>query len=258
MDMGIINGYIKILQGFTEGQDALQINTEFIDKLARRSPAFRMFLDSPFNSETEIAIKKFFVDSHISSIRDKLPEGKISNSIAIFLGKRLGNAQNATLDRCKAFYKYNKGQITLDEYQDIRATQIQASIVNIYKKTKWITRKAIATLCGFDDNSSTESKIGFGYLIRKGEKLIEKALASEPTKKLIKASVATIHAGVAVVKKTYNTVKECVVDPVIKTVSNAINKGAEVLVDITDKTVKTVSKVYKKTKVFIKGIFKKK
>ena len=247
--MGLIDGYTKILQGFTEGQDVFQINPEFHDKQLKRNPLYRIFLDSDFNSDIETAVKKMRVDSHISSIRHKLPEGKISEKLSIFIGSRIANAENSLLDRYKAFYKLKKGQISLDQYQNIRATQIQASIVNTYKKTKWMARKAIATLFGFDDDSSTESKVGFGFIIRKGEKLVEKALSSETSKKIIKASVATVHAGIAAVKKAYNTVKECLVDPVVNTVGKAVKKTAEAIVDFGHKAKEVVGKVINKTEV---------
>lgn len=240
--MGLIDGYIKILQGFTQGQDALQINTDFHDYLAKRNPVFRMFLDSDFNSETEIAVKKMRVDAHVAGIRNKLPKGKISEKLATFIGTRIGDAENAVLDRTKLRYKYSKGQITLDEYQDIRSTQIQATIVNIYKKTKWIARHALKSLFGFDEDSSTASKLGFGFLIRKGEKLVEKELSSEPVKKVLKAAVATVHTGVVIVKKAYDTVKEFVIDPVIQTVGKVVKKGAEALVEFGHKAEKAVGK----------------
>ncbi len=247
--MGLIDGYIKILQGFTEGQDAFQVDPEFHNKQLKRNPVFRMFLDSDFNSDIETAVKKMRVDSHISSIRHKLPKGKISEKLSTFVGTRIADAENSILDRYKAFYKLKKGQINLNQYQDIRATQIQASVVNTYKKTKWMARKAIAASFGFDEDSSTESRIGFGYLIRKGEKLVEKALSSETSKKLIKASVATVHAGVAAVKKAYNTVKECVVDPLVNTVSKAVKKTAETIVDFGHKTKEVVDRVINKAEV---------
>lgn len=259
--MGLIDGYIKILQGFTQGQDALQINTGFHDDLAKRNPVYRMFLDSEMNSETEIAVKKMRVDAHVSSIRNKLPRGRITDKLATFIGTRIGDAENSVLDRVKLRYKYSKGQITLDEYQDIRSTQIQATIVNVYKKTKWMARHALATAFGFDENSSTASKFGFGYLIRKGEKLVEKALSSEPAKKVLKAAVATVHAGVAAVKKTYDTVKEYVIDPVITTVGNVAKATKEALVEFGHKVEKAAGKaadwVEEKWEK-LKGIFRRK
>ena len=256
--MGLIDGYIKILQGFTQGQDALQINTDFHDYLAKQNPVYRMFLDSNINSETEIAVKKLRVDSHISSIRNKLPQGKITEKLATFIGTRIGDAENAVLDRIKLRYKYSKGQITLDEYQDIHSTQIQATIVNVYKKTKWMARHALAALFGFDENSSTASKFGFGYLIRKGEKLVEKALSSEPAKKVLKAAVATVHAGAVVVKKAYDTVKEYVVDPVIQTVGKAVKKTTEAIVDFGHKAEKAVGKAVDWVGDKISKLFKRK
>lgn len=257
--MGLIDGYIKILQGFIQCQDAIQINTEFHDNLAKRNPIYRRFLDSDFNSDTESAIKKMRVDAHVASIRDKLPKGKISEGLATFIGHRIGNAENSVLDRVKSAYLLRNNRIDLDKYHDIRSSQVQAGMVNVYKTTKWIARHTLATVFGFDEDSSTVSKIGFGFLVRKGEKLVEKALASETTKKLLKAGVVTVHAGVVAVKKAYDTVKDYVVDPVIQTVGKVVKKGAETLVEFGHKAEKAVGKavdwVGDKLKK-IKGLFR--
>ena len=54
---------------------------------------------------------------------------------------------------------------------------------------------------------------------------------SQKTKDLIQAGIATVHEGVNLVTKAYNTVKEKVIQPVVKTIAKAIERPAEIIVD---------------------------
>ena len=263
--MGILSGYIKTLKGLLATHDACKFNFGGIPNLLKKvSPQFRMFLDSKLDSPTENATKKMWADSIVGGIRSKFPKNKLSQKVATGLGNWIGEKANSFMDRVKLLHQYHQGRITIDQYLDKRATQIQSTFVNVTNKLKhfaWFGRKLINSQLeelGIPEPDSKLGKVleatGIRTVVKKIGKGVENVIKSEKTKEVIKAGILTVHKGVTSMSDAWRTVKERVVEPVLNTIANVAEKTVEAIPVIAKKTVEAVKEGWKTTKETAKKV----
>ena len=237
-----IKGYIETLKGLLATRDACKHDFGGLpDYLKKKSPQFRMFLDSDLTSSISIAIKKQWSDAIINSVRSHFPKSEKMNKFATGLGNWIGEKANSFMDRVKLTHHYYTGRISIDQYLDRRSEQIQATFINIAdkcKKNSWIIRAAIYSHLEQWGVPNAETLVGnilkvtgIRALTKKVTSVVDKVVKSQKTKDFIQAGIATVHEGVNLVTKAYNTVKEKVVQPVVKTIAKAIERPAEIIVD---------------------------
>ena len=169
------------------------------------------------------------------------------------------------MDRVKLIHQYHQGRITIDQYLDKRATQIQSTFVNITNKLKhfaWFGRKLLNSQLEEIGVPEPDSKIGkvleatgIRTVVRKIGKGIENVIKSEKTKEVIKAGILTVHKGVTIISDACKTVKERVVEPVLNTIANAAEKTVEAIPIIAKKTVEAVKEGWKTTKETAKKVW---
>lgn len=240
--MGLFSGLSRIIRGLTMSVESTLLLPfrDKADKLREKSPEFRMFLDSKLGSPIETATKKLWADSMVGNIRDILPKGKISTAVANVWGNTIGDKACRIMDRKKLKDHYKKGWITVDEYAERRANQIQANFINRIKRPVMNARELIKqvglgkALDKFDD------------FIKPAKDAIKKVLdpvtdfVSEKCGNLMKKGIATFHRGVNEVRRLGNEIKEKYVKPVINKAADVIETAATKVYDFGKKSVEAV------------------
>lgn len=265
--MGFWNGYTDVLKGLLSIHDTIRDNFNGIaDKLRKKSPQFRMFLDSDLGSPIEVATKKLWGDSIINGIRNHLPEGRLTEKLANGLGSWIGEKANSFMDRVKLLDHYRKGKITVDDYMRKRSVQVQGTLINIAQKAKkfaWIGRKAIYSgleALGVPQPETTLGTIseatGVRWIVKKTTDGIEKLAKSEKARQLCERGITEFHAGVTKIELACRTVKKEVIDPVIEKTAELVEKTVDTVVDFGRKSFSAVKagvqKVFKWLKSRIK------
>lgn len=259
-----IKGYLETLKGLLATHDACKHDFWGLpDYLKKKSPQFRMFLDSDLTSSIGIAIKKQWADAIITSVRSHFPKNEKGEKIATKIGSWIGEKANSFMDRVKLTHHYYNGRITIDQYLDRRSEQIQATFINVVdkcKKNSWILRTAIYSqleqwgVPNPQDTIGTILKVtGIRAATKKVTTLVDKAVKSPKTKELIQAGIATFHEGVNLVTKAYHTVQEKVIHPVVKTISNGIKRAPESVVKCAAKGYQAVKQGVQKAFNWVKN-----
>lgn len=237
-----IKGYLETLKGLLATRDACKHDFGGLpDYLKKKSPQFRMFLDSDLTSSISIAIKKQWSDAIVNNIRSHFPKNEKADKLAIKIGNWIGEKTNSFMDRVKLTHHYYKGRITIDQYLDKRSEQIQANFINVVdkcKKNSWIIRAAIYSHLeqwGIPNAETLVGNIlkvtGVRAITKKTTAIIDKVVKSPKTKELIQAGIATVHEGVNLVTKACRTINEKVVQPVVRTIAKVIERPAEKVVE---------------------------
>lgn len=264
--MGFWNGYTNILKGLLSIHDTIRDDFNGIaDKLRKKSPQFRIFLDSNLGSSTEAATKKIWADSIINGIRDHLPKGRLTERLANGLGSWIGEKANGFMDRVKLMDHYRKGRIGVDDYMRKRSVQIQGTLINIAQKAKkfaWIGRHAIyggLEAMGIPQPDSILGKVseatGIRWVVKKINNGVEKLLKSEKARQLCERGVTEFHAGITAIGQACKTVKENGLDPVIEKTAEFVGKTVDKVVDFGKKTYSAVKTGTKKVFKWIKSFF---
>lgn len=255
--MGLLQGYIETLEGALAIHDACTFNFGGLpDCLKQVSPQFRMFLDSDFGSPIEKVTKEMWADSILEGCRNKFPQNKLGQKLAVGLGCWIGEKANGFMDRMKLLHQYHYRKITIQQYADIRSTQVQATMINIADKAKkcaWMGRLALRKgleLVGIPMPETLLGQIAEATGIRKVVKWVgdgvEKIVRSEKTKNLIRNGVVLVHSGITAISNACKVIKEEVVEPVLETIA-----------DVAKVTVKTLTSVAKKGWNFAKSVSSK-
>lgn len=241
-----IKGYLETLKGLLATRDACKHDFGGLpDYLKKKSPQFRMFLDSDLTSSIGIAIKKQWADAIITGIRSHFPKNEKAEKVATKIGNWIGEKANSFMDRVKLAHHYYNGRITIDQYLDKRSEQIQATFINVVdkcKKNSWILRSAIYSqleqwgVPNPQDTIGTILKVtGIRTATKTVTTLVDKVVKSPKTKELIQAGIATFHEGVNLATKACRTINEKVVQPVVKTIAKAIERPAKMVVECAAK-----------------------
>lgn len=245
--MGLFSGFSRIIGGIRMSIEAplLIPFRDKADKLRDISPQFRMFLDSDLGSSIEAATKKMWADSMVTSIRDILPDGKISTAIANVWGNTIGDKAGRIMDKKKLKYHYKKGWITVDEYAEKRANQIQANLINRLKRPIANARELM-------------NQVGLSEVVDKVDEFVKPikdtvkevfgpvaSNISQKSRNLMQKGIATFHRGVNELRE----IREEYVKPVIEKTAKVIKTAATVVYDFgkatVDKVIVVTNKVWK-------------
>ena len=263
-----IKGYLETLKGLLATRDACKHDFGGLpDYLKKKSPQFRMFLDSDLTSSIGCRIKKQWADAIITGIRSHFPKNEKAEKVATKIGNWIGEKANSFMDRVKLAHHYYNGRITIDQYLDKRSEQIQATFINVVdkcKKNSWLLRTAIyrkLELWGVSnpqDMMATILKVtGVRTATKTVTTLVDKVVKSPKTKELIQAGIVTFHEGVNLATNACRTINEKVVQPVVKTIAKAIERPAEIIVDCAVKGYQAAKRGIQKGWNWLKNTAKK-
>lgn len=253
--MGAFSSLVKIIRGIKMSVESVLLLPfrDKADNLRNKSPEFRMFLDSDLGSPIETPTKKIWVDAMVGELRDVFPKGKISTAVANVWGNTIGDKAARIMDRKKLKDHYKKGRISVDEYAEKRATQIQANFINRLKRPIMSTRELM-------------KQVGLGKALDKVDEFLKPAkdeikkvldpisdAVAKKSKNLMEKGIATFHKGIAEVRRIGGKIKEDVIKPVVEKTSKVIEKTVSAIEEFAEHPIDSVKKGFKKVWNWITG-----
>ena len=245
--MGLFSGWTKILRGLKHAVEA-PLLAPFKDKAdeLRSIPEFQMFLDSPLGSPIESRTKKIMADSILGNMRDLLPKGKYGTALANVWGSTIADKASRIMDKKKLKEHFKKGWISVDEYADRRATQIQANLV-VRLKRPIMDSRAFLEEVGFKETLDKVDRFlkPITDKIGKALKPVGKYVG-EKSKQLLEKGIVTYQKGVAEVKRVSKEIKENIIDSVVEKAAEVVKTTVTTVVDFAKKTTSSVKAGFKK------------
>lgn len=246
--MGLFSAFSRIFRGIKMSVEStlLMPFRDKADNLRKKSPEFAMFLDSKLGSPIEVATKKIWADTILNDVREFLPKYRITQAVASVWGNTIGDKAGRIMDRKKLKDHYKKGWISVEEYAEKRATQIQANFVNRLKRPIMNTRELMKQM-GF--GKALDKFDEFTKPVRDKIKKIAEPItdfAAEKTKNLLEKGITTFQNGIREIKQFGDSIKENIAVPVVKKAAELVGIPSSAAEEFARHPVETIKRGIKK------------